>query len=101
MVVKVQQVLKRELKSKRMSASSLAKNCGIPASVLHGWLQGTLPSAKNLHLIAKLSQFLGLPVSVLLFDLEEKGPKVSTIFKSHFSEGESEFQILVTKTNKN
>ncbi len=39
-----------------------------PISVLHGWINGVLPSAKNLHHIHSLSEHLKIPISVLHFN---------------------------------
>lgn len=100
MKVQLQAVLKRELKNRKLTINSLAKGCSIPTSTIHSWTQGVLPSAKNLHYIHKLSEYLNIPISVLLFDYNESNSKSKVIFSSHFSEGDSEFRILVEKTNK-
>ena len=100
MQVKLQTVLKRELKNRKLTINGLAKSCGIAPSIVHAWVHGVLPSAKNLHHIYKLAEQLNLPISVLLFDFDETKQKSKVIFSSHFSEGDSEFKILVEKTNK-
>lgn len=72
MKIELQYILKRELKTRNLTINGLAKDCGIPTSVLHGWLQGVLPSAKNLHHIGALAKKFDLPVSVLLLILKER-----------------------------
>lgn len=97
MKVELQQVLKRELKNRHMTINGLAKACGIPLSVLHSWVQGVLPSAKNLHHIAELSKYLGLPISVLLFNRDERKPDATVMFNSEFQDGEHRYRLSVEK----
>ena len=100
MKVQLTNVLKRELKSRRMTIAALAKACGIPISVLHSWVQGVLPSAKNLHHVAALAEHLQLPVSVLLFDQEENKKDAVVLFKSEFSDGDHQYRLSVEKIRK-
>jgi hypothetical protein len=80
MKIELRQVLKRELKARQMTINALARDCAMPVSVLHAWVQGVLPSAKNLHHIGTLAKFLNLPVSVLLFDEDERNPDATVLF---------------------
>ena len=100
MKVELQQVLKRELKIRHMTINGLARECSIPVSVLHSWLQGVLPSAKNLHHIATLARVLGLPVSVLLFNKDEDKPNTTTLFNSEFADGDHKYKLSVEKIRK-
>ncbi len=100
MKVQLQQVLKRELKSRGESINVVARSCKIPLSVLHGWCNGVLPSAKNLHHIKNLSDYFGVPVSLLLFNsLDEKSSAV-VLFSSEFADGDMKYRLLVEKIKK-
>ncbi len=98
MKIFLQEVLKRELKSRNVAISTVARDCRIPASVLHGWTQGTLPSAKNLHHLLTLSDYLNISLSVLLFNKREESSSV--LFSSEFADGEMKYKLLVEKVFK-
>jgi transcriptional regulator with XRE-family HTH domain len=100
MKVELQLVLKRELKNRRLTINGLARECGIPVSVLHSWIQGVLPSAKNLHHIASLAKSLDLPVSVLLFNKDERKPEATILFNSEFADGDHKYRLSVEKIRK-
>lgn len=100
MKIELQNVLKRELKARHKTINALARECGIPTSVLHSWVQGVLPSAKNLHHVLALAKCLGLPVSTLLFNEAEVETGSSLISTTEFSDGESKFRLLVMKVAK-
>jgi transcriptional regulator with XRE-family HTH domain len=100
MKVQITTVLKRELKSRQMTIAALAKTCGIPVSVLHSWVGGVLPSARNLHHVAALAEHLELPVSVLLFDHEENKKESIVLFKSEFADGDHQYRLSVEKIRK-
>lgn len=100
MKIELQQVLKRELKNRGLTINGLARQCGIPASVLHGWLQGVLPSAKNLHHIATLSKALKIPVSVLLFNKLEPSSNSTILFNSEFSDGDHKYRLSVERIKR-
>jgi transcriptional regulator with XRE-family HTH domain len=100
MKVELQHVLKRELKNRHLTIQALAKSCGIPVSVLHSWVNGVLPSAKNLHYIAALAKCLELPVAVLLFNRDEYRPNTTVLFNSEFGDGEQRYRLSVEKFSK-
>lgn len=100
MKIELKNVLKREMKTRNLTTNSLAKKCGIPVSVLHGWLQGVLPSAKNLHHISTLAKFLEVPVSVLLFNQFEAHPDRLVLFNSEFADGDHKYRLSVEKIKK-
>ena len=100
MKIELQQVLKRELKNRNLTINGLARDCGIPVSVLHSWLQGVLPSAKNLHHIAALSKCLELPISVLLFNKHEASQEATVLFNSEFADGDHKYRLSVEKIKK-
>lgn len=96
-VIKLKQVLKRELKARNQSITSLAKSCGIPTSVLHGWVGGTTPSAKNLHMLKKLAEYLEMPISVLLFNASDDAERGTILFTSEFVDEGKRYKLTVEK----
>lgn len=99
MEIRLKHVLKRELKNHNLNINSLSRKCKVPVSVLHSWLQGVLPSGRNLHHVAGLAKFFSLPISVLLFDREES--ITSTIlFNSEFTDGNSRYRLSIERINK-
>ncbi|MFV3408906.1 helix-turn-helix domain-containing protein [Bdellovibrio bacteriovorus] len=100
MKVQVQTVLKREFKARKLTINGVAKSCGVPVSVLHGWCEGVLPSAKNLHHLGTLAKFLNLSISVLLFDQEESESPQVTLFNSEFKDAGNLYKVVVTKVKK-
>lgn len=62
--------LKKILTKNRLTLKSLSTEVGIPASTIHGWMNGVPP--KNLHEVKKIADFFGLTVDDLCFgSLEE------------------------------
>ena len=100
MKVQLSTVLKREFKSRDESANSIARACKIPISVLHGWINGVLPSAKNLHHVHTLSEYLSVPVSTLLFNVRDETNETSILFSSEFADGDMKYRLLVEKIKK-
>jgi transcriptional regulator with XRE-family HTH domain len=100
MKIELQTVLKRELKSRHLTINGVAKSCKVPVSVLHSWINGVLPSAKNLHHVATLSKFLGLPVSVLLFNKSEASNESTILFNSEFADGDHQYRLSIVKVKK-
>jgi hypothetical protein len=100
MRVHLREVLKRQLKSRNESVNAVARNCGIPLSVLHGWLHGVLPSAKNLHHIQTLSQYLDVEISMLLFNVRNEKSDSTVLFSSEFKDGDLKYRLLVEKIRK-
>lgn len=100
MKVQLKDVLKRQLKSRNESLNSVARACKIPLSVLHGWANGVLPSAKNLHHIQTLSDYLGISISMLLFNSRDERPDSSVLFSSEFADGERRYRLLIEKIQK-
>lgn len=97
MKVELQLVLKRELKSRNWTINGLARQCGIPASVLHGWVQGVLPSAKNLHHIGALATCLKMPLALLLFNHRESDGNATMVFTSEFNDGPNRYRFSLEK----
>jgi len=95
--VKLKEALNRELKSRNESITAMAKNCGLPVSVLHGWVKGTLPSAKNLHMVRELADYLGIPLSVLLFNVSDEEGTSTILFTSEFLDGDKRYKLTIEK----
>lgn len=100
MKIELQHVLKRELKSRNLTVNGLARSCGLPQSVLHSWLEGVLPSAKNLHHISTLAKYFEIPVSVLLFNQKEDFPETTILFNSEFVDGDNKYKLSIEKVKK-
>lgn len=100
MKVHLKDVLKRQLKARNESLNSLARNCGIPLSVIHGWVNGVLPSARNLHHIQTLAEYLDVSISMLLFNTREEKSKSTILFSSEFADGEPKYRLLVEKVKR-
>lgn len=94
--IKLSQVLKNELKSRELTINKMARDCEIPASVLHGWINGTMPSAKNIHHIKTLSVYLNIPIDKLLFD-NSTMPSRSILFSSTFMDGKTQYKLTIEK----
>ena len=97
--IKLQDILKVELKIRKLTLNALAKECSIPPSVLHGWLHGTLPSAKNLHHVKTLSEHLEISIDKLLFGGKASDQQKLILFQSTFTDGKAQYKVTVEKIN--
>lgn len=96
--VKLAEILKSQLSSRNQSVHALAEATGIPSSTLHSWVaEGQLPSAKNLHYVHALSQYLGISLSVLLFGVREDESGSSILFQSQFRDGDHQYKLIIEK----
>jgi len=93
----IAKILQAEMKRRKVSLNQLAKDCGIPVSVLHGWVNGILPSAKNLYLVRKLSICLDLSVEELLFGLSDKEVARNILFSTTFIDDGTKYRLTVEK----
>lgn len=100
MDIHLSSVIKRELKVKGDSLNNVSKKTKIPLSTLHGWANGTLPNAKNLHLIKRLSDYLGLTVAALLFNVKHEGSEAEVLFSSTFVDDQKRYRLTIEKLNK-
>jgi transcriptional regulator with XRE-family HTH domain len=57
--------LRQMLTIKKISLKNLSVEVGIPASTIHGWLNGVPP--KNINDIKKIADFFGMTVDALCF----------------------------------
>jgi transcriptional regulator with XRE-family HTH domain len=98
MSIKLNKILEKELKRRKLSITQLANDCGISVSVLHGWVKGTLPSAKNLHQIKTLSEHLKIPVDQMLFTGSDEDQRSHLIlFSSTFRDGDTQYKLTIEK----
>ena len=95
MSIKLKEILETELKRRNLSINHVARDCEIPVSVLHGWVNGTLPSAKNLHHIKTLAKYLGMQVDNMLF--EESTHSNLILFTSTFMDGDTQYKLTVER----
>ncbi len=93
------QILKRELERRSLSVNKLARECGISFSVLHSWVQGVSPSAKNLHLIKRLGEYLGLSTDALLWG-EGVPSNKETLYDASFSDEGRIYKLRIEKVKK-
>lgn len=100
MTIQLQTVLARELANRKETIQSVATQCGIPASTLHNWTQGTLPTAKNLHFVGALSKYFGLTLSELLFNAKEEQSEASVLFSSTFVDESKRYRLVIEKLAK-
>ena len=94
---KLHESLKGALSAHDKSITQLAKECKIPVSVLHGWVNGTLPSAKNLHHIFRLSLHLEVSIEELLFGVERNPKQSSHLFSCNFIDGGDKYRLIIQK----
>ena len=100
MDLKLKDVLKRELKTRNESIQTVAKACKIPRATLHGWLQGMLPSAKNMHHLKSLADYLGISLTTLLFNLKDDRSEASILFTSTFVDQDKRYRLTIEKLPK-
>lgn len=93
-------VLKREMKSRQISLTELSLETNIPKSTLHGWANGTIPSARHLHLVLKLSEYLKVSIGELLFNVRDEKHENQILFSTEFSDGGSRYKFIVEKCLK-
>ena len=96
---KLHEALKDMLEQHDKSITQLARECKIPVSVLHGWVNGTLPSARNLHHIVKLSNHLEVTIEELLFGLKKSSKEPNDIFSCQFDDGEEKYKLIIRKVS--
>lgn len=100
MDIKLQEVLNREMKSRGDSVRTVSRETNVPTSTLHNWLQGVLPSAKNIHYLDKLGEYFNISISVLLFNKEDNRGGEDILFSSTFVDGKSRYKIIVEKIER-
>jgi len=101
MKIVLSQMLSREMKKRGISLSSLAKVTKIPKSTLFDWLEGRLPSSRNLHYLSALSTYFEITLNELLFGTVERDPTSQVLFSSSFMDGKKKYKILIEKVDAN
>ena len=99
MSIKLKEILAKELERRNLSINHVARDCDIPVSVLHGWVNGTLPSAKNLYHVKILAKYMGMRLDELLFEEEQRSSL--TLFTSTFMDGDTQYKPTVEKIKGN
>ena len=100
MEIKLKEVLSRELKKRDESVNALARSCRVPQSTLHNWMQGMLPTAKNLHLLKNLSDYLKVPLATLLFDVKDENFDHDILYSTTFVDAERRYRLIIEKMPK-
>ncbi len=96
----LQQNLRKNLRLRRETIYSVSKACGIPTSVLHGWTNGVLPSAKNLHHVWTLCEYLDIPLATMLFNKRIEKINSFIVHDSEFTDGETKYRLFIEKDAK-
>lgn len=98
MPIFLQEVLEKEFKRRKLTINKVARECDMPISVLHGWLKdGVIPSGKSLNYIKSLSEFLGIPISYLLFKEKSEAPSRLILFSSTFRDGDTQYKLTIER----
>lgn len=97
MKVKLGVVIEREMKSLGLTVTSLAKKAEVPRTTLHDWIQGRLPSSRNIHHLSQLSEFFDITLSELLFDSKERSSESEILFSSEFRDQGNRYKIVIEK----
>ncbi|MDC0253679.1 helix-turn-helix domain-containing protein [Bacteriovoracales bacterium] len=63
-------ILKKEMKIKGLTISHLSKECGISRTTIHNWIQGIGPSANNIPSLITLCLYFDVSLEYLLFGME-------------------------------
>jgi transcriptional regulator with XRE-family HTH domain len=95
MKIKLSVVLKRELSGLKLS--DVAKETGIPISLLSDWKEGSLPSGKNISKLLVLAEYFSLNLEQLIFDIREKKSSSIVLQTTRFRDGEAEYRISIEK----
>ena len=93
----IDKILQDEMKSRGITLNRLAKDCQIPASVLHGWINGRLPSAKNLILIKNLANYLEISIEHLIFGIRPNISERRILYSATFVDEGIKYRFSVEK----
>ena len=69
-VLRLGDILKKEMKVKGLTISHLSKECGISRTTIHNWIQGIGPSANNIPSLITLCLYFDVSLEYLLFGME-------------------------------
>lgn len=98
MEIKLKEVLRREFKSRSLTVNAVSVATKIPSSTLNAWVSaGQLPSAKNLGHLQTLSEYLNIPLSMLLFNKRDKESTESVLFSTTFVDQDKRYRLVIEK----
>lgn len=102
MEIKLDIVLKQELKARDLTVTKLAKECAIPKTTLTDWTNGVTPSARTIHHLYGLAEFLNVSLSRLLFNVAETGSSVEEeiIMSTVFRDDGANYRITISKLDR-
>lgn len=100
MKIKIDQVLNRLIKEKRLTLKELSKASGVPASTIHEWQNGRSP--RDPVQAKKVADALDVSLNQLLFDEPDKNEsiQIQSIFKEDVFSGIFEINIKRIKDKK-
>jgi transcriptional regulator with XRE-family HTH domain len=89
-------VIVKELNKRNMSASSLAKACGVPVTTLHNWIQGIKPSTSSMKYVKTLANYFNLSLDELFFGITKKD-KSEIIYRGTYSDQGTIYRVTIEK----
>ena len=99
-VLRLGDILKKEMKVKGLTISHLSKECGISRTTIHNWIQGIGPSASNIPSLVKLCLYFNVSLEYLLFGKEFSIPfnnDEDIVFRGKYKDLEGLCSILIKK----
>ena len=97
MKIKLDKVISREMKAQDLSVTTLSKKTNIPRTTIHDWVNGRLPSSKNIHHLYGLADFFKISLNELLFDSKDRNARYETMFSSEFIDNKTKYRIIIEK----
>ena len=89
-------VIIKELQKRNMSASSLAKECKVPVTTLHNWMNGIKPSTSSMKYVKALASYFHLSLDELFFGLTKKD-KAEIIYRGTYSDQGIVYRVTIEK----
>ncbi len=97
MEIVLSKMLEKEMRGRGLTLGTLSKATKIPKSTLSDWINGRLPSSRNIHYLSILSQFFGISLNELLFENSKHPTSNEILFSSSFRDGKTEYKIVIEK----
>lgn len=88
-------ILKKLIKEKGITITSLSRSTKVPLQTLHGWLQGSEP--KSLKQVKKVADYLKVDLDYLCFGIE---PKAHTIKDYQEEINAGIFEVVLRRVKK-
>ncbi|MEE2743623.1 MAG: helix-turn-helix transcriptional regulator [Bdellovibrionota bacterium] len=89
-------VIVKELNRRNISASSLAKECGVPVTTLHNWIQGIKPSTSSMKYVKSLANYFNMSLDELFFGITKKD-KSEVIYRGTYSDQGTVYRVTIEK----